>query len=192
MNGLGTAFSFLWTPGRRRLIVQLRGDSREAGERLRKTLAANEEVAGRVAGRGVKIERNPASARLRGIFAPVFYGLLADEGDHCRLSGHFQIHPVGRLYVGAWILLSTLLALALLVAAALRATPASSARDALGLLLPVLLPFLGLVFASWQRRRGRADEEVMRAWFEAMRAGGVEDGGESAVSSDEDSTRLTA
>ena len=150
------------------------------------------EVAGRVAGRGVKVERNPASARLRGIFAPVFYGLLADENGLCRLSGHFQIHPVGRLYIGAWILLSTLLALALLVAAAFRATPESSAGDALGLLLPVLLPFLGLVFASWQRRRGRADEEVMRAWFEAMRAGRVEDGGESAVSSDENSTRLTA
>lgn len=171
MNGLGTAFAFLWAPGRRRLTVQLRGDSREAGERLQESLAANREVAGRVAGRGVKVGRNSASARLRGIFAPVFYGLLADEGEHCRLSGHFQIHPVGRLYIGAWILLSTLLALALLVAAALRATPESGAGDALGLLLPVLLPFLGLAFASWQRRRGRADEATIRAWLNSLENG---------------------
>ena len=171
MNGMGTAFSFLWTPSRRRLIVQLRGDSREAGERLLATLAASGEVTGQVAGRGVKIERDPASARFRGVFAPVFYGLLADECDHCRLSGHFQLHPVGRLYIGAWILLSTLLALALLVAAGLRATPDSEAGDALPLLLPVLLPFLGLAFASWQRRRGRADEAAIRAWLSSLEIG---------------------
>lgn len=192
MNGSGTAFSFLWTPGRRRLTVQLQGNSLEAGERLQEALAASGEVAGRVAGRGVKIERNPASTQFRGVYAPVYYGLLADEGDHCRLSGHFQFHPVGRLYIGAWILLSTLLALALLVAAALRATPENAAGDALPLLLPVLLPFLGLAFASWQRRRGRADEEVLRAWVEAMRADRVEDGTESAISPDANSTGLTA
>lgn len=188
MSARGSAFSFLWTPGRRRLIVQLQGGNREAGERLQAELAASAEVAGRVAGRGVKIERHPASARLRGAFATVFYGLLSDDGAHCRLSGHFQIHPVGRLYVGAWILLSTLLALALLAAAALRAPTEGAAGDLPPLLLPVLLPFLGLAFASWQRRRGRADEAVVRAWLLAMRADRPENGSESAVSQEQDST----
>ncbi|MCY4089610.1 MAG: hypothetical protein OXF62_02240 [Caldilineaceae bacterium] len=171
MNGSGAVLSFLWTPGRRRLIVRLQGNDREAGERIQEALAASGEVRGRIAGRGVKIERHPASAQLRGVFAPVFYGLLADDGDHCRLAGHIQLHPVGRLYIGAWILLGTLLALALLVAAALRATPASGAREALPLVFPVLLPFLGLAFASWQRRRGRADERAMRAWLDSLEKG---------------------
>ena len=171
MNGSGAFLSFLWTPGRRRIIVRLQGSDREAGARIQEALAASGEVRGRIAGRGVKIERHPASAQLRGVFAPVFYGLLADDGDHCRLAGHFQLHPVGRLYIGAWILLSTLLALALLVAAALRATPESGAGEALPLILPVLLPFLGLALAGLQRRRGRRDERAMRAWLGSMENG---------------------
>ena len=34
-----------------------------------------------------------------------------------------------------------------------------------------LLPFLGLAFASWQRRRGRADERAMRAWLDSLEKG---------------------
>ncbi len=71
----------------------------------------------------------------------------------------------------AWILLSTLLALALLVAGALRATQESTAGDALPFLLPVLLPFLGLGLAHWQRRRGRPDEAAIRGWLDSLKNG---------------------
>lgn len=173
MNGSGTAFSFLWTPGRRRLTLPLHGKAETAANALRDQLAASEEVEGRVAGRGVKIERQPRLASQKGAFAPVFYGLLVDEGDNSRLSGHVQLRPVGRLFIGVWLLMSTLLALGLLGAAALRATPQSAAGDLLPLLPPVLLPFLGLAFASWQRKRGRSDEQVLRSWLEGMSRAGT-------------------
>ena len=173
MNGLGRAFAFLWTPGRRRITLPLHGNAEAAAQALRDHLTASEEVVGRVAGRGVKIERQPRRANQKGTFAPVFYGLLVDEGGNCRLSGHVQLRPVGRLFIGAWIVMSTLLALGLLVAVALRATPQSTAADLLPLLLPVLLPFLGLAFASWQRKRGRSDEQVLRSWLVGLNRAGV-------------------
>ncbi len=173
MNGPGKAFAFLWAPGRRRFTLPLNGNSEAAGLLIREELAASGEVDGRVAGTGVKIERHPRRAHLKGAFAPVFYGLLVDEGDHCRLSGHVQLRPVGRLFIGAWIVMSTLLALALLVAAAVRATPQSAVADLLPLLLPVLLPFLGLAFASWQRKRGRSDEQVLHSWLESLNQAGA-------------------
>ena len=66
-----------------------------------------------------------------------------------------------------------MLALALLVAGALRATPESTAQDALPFMLPVLLPFLGLGLARWQRRRGRADEAALRDWLIALENGRI-------------------
>ena len=165
----GSLFSFLWTPSRRRLALELSGDADKAAWRISETLASSEQVTGRVAGRGVKIECHPNSASQRGAFATVFYGIIQDEGEGSRLVGHFQIHPVGRLFVSAWILLSTLLALALLLAGALRATPESTAQDALPFLFPVLLPFLGLGLAHWLRRRGRPDEAAIRGWLDSLK-----------------------
>ena len=171
MTAPGSVFSFLWTPSRRRLALELNGDADKAARRFGEMLASSEQVTGRVAGRGVKIECLPNSARQRGAFATVFYGIIQDEGEGSRLVGHFQIHPVGRLFVSAWIVLSTLLALALLLAGALRATPESTAQDALPFLFPVLLPFLGLGLAYWLRRRGRPDEEAIRVWLDNLRVG---------------------
>ena len=74
----------------------------------------------------------------------------------------------GGLYIATWIVMSTLLALSLLVAGALRATADSTAQDALPFTLPALLPFLGLALARWQRWRGQADEAAMRDWLIAL------------------------
>ncbi len=158
----------MWTSSRRRITIALNGDADTEARRIGAALASSGEVAGRVAGRGVKIERHPGMARQRGAFAQVFYGLLQDDGEDCRLAGHFQLHPVGRLYIATWIVMSTLLALSLLVAGALRATADSTAQDALPFTLPALLPFLGLALARWQRWRGQADEAAMRDWLIAL------------------------
>ena len=166
--------SFLWTPGKRQFTIVLDRDAEAATRRIESSLASSGEVAGRVVGRGVKIERHPRRARQRGAFAPVFYGLIQEDGEGSRLAGHFQLHPVGRLYIGAWIVMSTLLALALLVAGALRATAESTAQDALPIVLPALLPFLGLGFARWQRSRGSADEAALRHWLETVSKAGAD------------------
>ena len=170
MTGRGSVFSLLWTPGRRQVSLPLDGSADAAAQRLGAALASSGEVAGRVVGRGVKIERHPSQARQRGAFAPVFYGMIREDEEKCRLVGHFQLHPVGRLYIAAWVGLSALLALALLAAGVLRATPESTAQDALPFLLPVLLPFLGLGAAHWRRRKGRPDEAAMRRWLGGIRA----------------------
>ena len=171
MTRQSSLFSLLWTPSRRQVKLALDENFDTAAQRLAELLKANGEVAGRVVGRGVKIERHPSLTRQRGAFATVFYGIIQDEGEGSRLEGHFQLHPVGRLFVAAWTVLSTLLALALLFAGALRAGQESSAQDALPFLLPVLLPFLGLGLAHWQRRRGRQDEAAIRGWLDNLRTG---------------------
>ncbi len=167
----GSVFSFLWTPSRRWVSLPLDGNIDAAAQRIHEALDSSREVTGRVVGRGVKIERHPSRARQRGAFAAVFYGLLRDDGHNCRLTGHFQLHPVGRLFIGVWIGLSTILALAFLVAGFLRASPESSARDALPFILPVLLPFLGLWAAQWLQRRSQDDETAIRRWIEELRDG---------------------
>ena len=68
--------SLLWTPSKRQVSLLLDGDAEAVAQRLQKALASSEEVAGRVVGRGVKIEFHPRHARQRGAFATVFYGLI--------------------------------------------------------------------------------------------------------------------
>lgn len=149
-------------------MLAFEGNADTVAQYLTVKLDSAEEVEGRVVGRGVKIGRHNSRARQRGAFSPILYGVIRDEDEHCRLVGHFQLHPVGRLYIAAWIGLSTLLALALLIAGALRSTPESSAGDALPFILPVLLPFLGLGLAHWQRQRGRPDEYAIRGWLDKL------------------------
>lgn len=153
------------------MTIALSGDAEEAAQSLQEALASSGEVTGRVAGRAVRVIRHPTRAIQKGAFAPVFYGLLHGEGTGCCLEGHIQLHPVGRLFVGVWIGMSTLLALALLAAGALRATPESTALDALPFLLPALLPLFGLALARWQRGRGKSDEEAIRGWLDSLEEG---------------------
>lgn len=168
MTERSSLFSYLWTPSRRRVSQELGVDAGEAVSRLGEALGSSDEVTGRVAGRGVKIERHPSRASQRGAFAPVFYGMIREDAEKCLLVGHFQLHPVGRLYIAAWTGLSTLLALALLGAGFLRATPESTAQDALPFLLPVLLPFLGMGVAHWRRQKGKPDEAAIRQWLDGI------------------------
>lgn len=166
MTGRSSVISLLWTPSKRRVSLKLRGDADTGARRLGESVDASEEVSGRVSGRGVKIERHPDRAARRGAFGSVFYGVVQGDGEDCRLVGHFQIHPVGRLFIAVWIVLSTVLALALLSAGAMRATPESAPEDALPFLIPALLPFFGFALAYWQRRRGRDDESSIRCWLD--------------------------
>ena len=152
-------------------MLALSGNADEAGRRIGETLASSADLSGRVVGRGVKIGLHPGRASQKGAFATIFYGIIQDEGQGSRLVGHFQLHPVGRLFVVAWVGLSTLLALALLAAGALRATPESTGGDALPFLAPVLLPLLGLALANWLRRRGRPDETAIRRWLDSLSDG---------------------
>lgn len=165
-------FALLWTPGPARLEIPLAEGADAAAQRLADSVASAEGFVGRVAGRGVKLECHPQAAHSRGTFAPVFYGVFQPGAEGSRLVGHFQLHPVARLYAAVWIGLSTLLALALLVAGALRATPESTAQEALPFVLIALLPFVGLGIVRWQSRRGRVDQQAIRAWLEEWAAGG--------------------
>ena len=166
--GRGNVFSLLWTPSRRRGLIGV--GWRHRGGRAANRGGAGVEPGGCWQGGGEgREDRAPSEhGAAEGSVAPVFYGLLQDDGEDCRLAGHFQLHPVGRLYIAAWIVMSTLLALSLLVAGALRATADSTAQDALPFMLPTLLPFVGLGLARWQRRRGQADEAAMRDWLKAL------------------------
>lgn len=168
MADRGSVAAFLWTPGGRRISLTVRGNAGAAARRIGRALAASDTVAGRVAGRGVKIERRPRKGTYRGAFATVFYGILQEEGEECLLRGHFQVHPVGRLFIGVWLVLSTALALTLLAMAALRASAQSGAMEALPLAVPSLLPLLGYWFAAWQRRKGRRDEVHIRRWLSRL------------------------
>jgi len=101
--------------------------------------------------------------------------------------GHFQWHPVGRIYAVAWTALSALIPLAFLVVGALRGTPQSSARDALPYLIPVLLPLLLTGMLYIQRRRDLPDERAIRRWLAVLKAGWQEVETEPAASTDQES-----
>ena len=160
--------AILYAPSPRKLSLAFDGTDEKVAGWLQDYLNSSREVSGRLAGRGVKIVRHSRRASQRGAFAPVFYGVIQEVGGKCRLVGHFQFHPVGRLYIVAWIVLGTVLALVLLVGGLLGGSPESTARDALPFTLPVILPFLGLGFAHWQLWRGRSDEAAIRNWLESL------------------------
>lgn len=171
MTGPKSVISFLWTPSRRRLSLSLDGDAEAAARRLENELNTSDEVKGRVAGRAVRIRRLPRKSAVKGIFATYFYAVVQEEGENCRLVGHFQWHPVGRIYAAAWIVLSALIPLAFLVAGALRGTPESTSRDALPFLFPVLLPLFLIGMLYIQRRRDVPDEEAIRRWLVGLKVG---------------------
>ncbi len=153
----------LWRPSQNQLEIQSPLAAEAALARIQASFS--DEFRGRVEGTGVKVWRSRTYATSQGSFAPLFYGVITPTAAGSRLAGHFQMHPVTRLYTAAWIGLSTLLALVFLVAAVLRATPESTGADALPVLLVALLPLAGLLLVRAQQRKGRADEEAMRNWI---------------------------
>ena len=180
--------SFLWTPGRRHLSLCIDGDPKDAARRLESEFDSSGEVEGRLAGRVVKIRRHPRKAAVKGIFSIYFYAVVKKDGANCRLVGHFQWHPVGRIYAAAWIVLSALIPLAFLVVGALRGTPESTARDALPFLFPVLLPLLLAGMLYIQRRRDLPDEEAIRRWLAGLKVGWQEVETKSTASNYQEST----
>lgn len=155
--------ALLWTPGPNRAAFDSPLSADAALARLQASFS--DEFRGKVEGNGVKVWRARDFSASRGTFAPLFYGVVSPSTTGSQLSGHFQMHPMTRLYTAVWIGLSGLLALVFLVAAAQRATPDSTAADALPVLLVALLPLAGLLLVRFQQRKGRADEEAIRNWI---------------------------
>jgi len=159
----------LWMPSPTRVTVDSALSPKETLARLQ--TGFNDEFRGKVEGHGVKVWRSRGYAASRGTFAPLLYGVVTPTATGSRLSGHFQMHPMTRLYTAVWIGLSALLALIFLVAAAQRATPVSTAADALPVLLVALLPLAGLLLVRTQQAKGRRDEETIRKWAEKVLEG---------------------
>lgn len=155
--------AILWMPSPNRAIFDSPLSPEEALSRLQ--AGFDDEFRGKVEGNGVKIWRSRGYAASRGTFAPLLYGVVIPTETGSRLAGHLQMHPMTRLYTAVWIGLSGLLALVFLVAAAQRATPDSTAVDALPVLLVALLPLAGLLLVRVQQAKGRADEEAIRNWI---------------------------
>jgi hypothetical protein len=153
----------MWTPSPNRATFDSPLSADAALARLQASFS--EEFRGKVEGNGVKVWRTRDFSASRGTFAPLFYGVVTPSATGSQLSGHFQMHPMTRLYTAAWIGLSSLLALIFLVAAAQRATPESTATDALPVLLVALLPLAGLLLVRVQQAKGRADEAAVQGWI---------------------------
>lgn len=156
--------ALLWIPSPNRATFDSPLSPEAALARLQ--AGFGDEFRGRVEGNGVKVWRARDFSASRGTFAPLFYGVVTPSAAGSQLSGHFQMHPMTRLYTAAWIGLSGLLALVFLVAAAQRATPDSTAADALPVLLVALLPLAGLLLVRFQQAKGWADEAAAREWIE--------------------------
>lgn len=155
--------ALLWTPSPNRATFDSPLSADAALARLQASFS--DEFRGKVEGNGVKVWRTRDFSASRGTFAPLFYGVVTPSATGSQLSGHFQMHPMTRLYTAAWIGLSSLLALVFLVAAFQRATTESNPGDALPVLLVALLPLVGLLLVRMQQAKGRADEAALRGWI---------------------------
>ncbi len=156
--------ALLWRPSRNQVTFESGLAADHALARLQ--AAFGDEFRGRVENDGVKVWRTRDFSSSQGTFAPIFYGVFMSTGTGSRLEGHFQMHPMTRLYTAAWIGLSSLLALVFLVAAAQRATPNATAADGLPILFVALLPLAGLLLVRFQQAKGRGDEEAVQRWIE--------------------------
>jgi hypothetical protein len=136
--------------------------------RLSLALQRNDEFLGKVVNYGFKIWRSRGYAQSRNTFAPILYGVVSADRDGSRIDGHFQINPVMRLFLIVWFVGTTVMAATFLLTAALRATPESTALEALPYLIPALLPTIGWIILRWQQQRGRADEKRIRRWIEEV------------------------
>lgn len=132
---------------------------------LQAALDASEEFHGKVVNRGFKIWRSRDYAQSSNTFAPILYGAIRPCPKGSRIDAYFQLNPVMRLFLTVWFLGTTTLALLSLMSGLWRANPDSSALDALPYLLPAALPFIGWGILHWQQRRGRTDEEQIKAWL---------------------------
>ncbi len=156
----------LWTPSHNRLVIPSALAPDTALGRLTAALAENGEFLGKVNQRAFKLWRARRYAHSRNTFAPILYGVIVPDEGGSLMIGHFQLNPVMRLFLIVWFVVTSLLALGLIITGFLNATADATARDALPFLLPALLPLLGWLLLRWQQGRGRADERAMRAWVE--------------------------
>ncbi|GEM_PF-1432844 len=157
----------LWRPSDSRVVLHTELSPQRLLARLQSALSDEApEITGRIQGTAIQLWRRASRSHSRGTFAPVFYGAVEPTPDGgSRLVGHFQLHPVTRLYILVWTTASVLLALGFLGVGILRASPEQDALDALPFVWPALLPLAGLAVVRWQQRRGRADEEAVRTWL---------------------------
>lgn len=162
---------YLWSSSPNAIALTLADPPDVVTQRLSRALQTHEEFLGKVVNQGFKIWRNHDYAHNRNTFAPILYGVIRADGDGSRIDGHFQLNPVMRLFLLVWFVGSTVMAVIFLIAAALRATPESTALDALPYLIPALLPLIGWIILRWQQQRGRADEERIRQWLEEISGG---------------------
>jgi hypothetical protein len=159
---------YLWSSSPNIISLTVSDPPEVVALRISRALEGNDEFLGKVVNHGFKIWRSRSYAQSRNTFAPILYGVVRAEGEGSHIDGHFQINPVMRLFLLVWFLGTTVIAAIFLIAAALRATPESTALDALPFLLPALLPMIGWIILRWQQQRGRADEERIRQWMEEV------------------------
>jgi hypothetical protein len=162
---------YLWISSRNAIALTFPDPPEKVVLRLSLALAACDEFMGKVVNHGFKIWRSRRYAQSRNTFAPILYGIVRADGEGSRVDGHFQINPVMRLFLIVWFVGTTVLAVLFLTGGMLRATPESTALEAIPYMIPALLPMFGWGLLLWQQRRGRADEEAIRRWVEETCAG---------------------
>lgn len=158
----------LWTPSRNQIEITSSLAPHRAAQQIEAALQTNKEFLGKVVNQGFKIWRSRDYAQNRNTFAPILYGVVGADGDGSRIDGHFQINPVMRLFLLVWFVGSAVMAAIFLMAATLRATPESTALDALPYLIPALLPLIGWLILRWQQGKGREDEIKIQSWLEEI------------------------
>jgi hypothetical protein len=159
---------YLWSSSPTTVSLTVSAPPKAVIVRLSLALQRNHEFLGKVVNHGFKIWRSRGYAQSRNTFAPILYGVVHADGEGSHIEGHFQINPVMRLFLLVWFVGTTVMAAIFLIAGALRATPESTALDALPFLIPALLPMIGWTILRWQQRKGREDEMKIRSWIEEV------------------------
>ncbi|MBX2998588.1 MAG: hypothetical protein KF893_08775 [Caldilineaceae bacterium] len=159
---------FLWSSSPTAVALTFSDPPEIVVQRLSCALQSNDEFLGKVVNYGFKLWRSRRYAQSRNTFAPILYGVVRADGEGSRIEGHFQLNPVMRLFLLVWFGGTAVMAAIFLIGGALRATPESSALDALPYLIPALLPLIGWLILRWQQRKGREDEMKIQSWIEEV------------------------